>query len=92
MLVSKYNDLWDHTVMRITNAEKKRGVVDGNHRTGDYEKFVNDMVVRLKRITHVEKLHYAIAVLKERGHEEVVQIYEGRLMMEKFLECHRKGR
>lgn len=92
MYVSKYNELWNHTMMRVTNAEKKRGVFDGFKRTGDYENFVNDMVLRLKRITHKEKLYYAIEVLKERGHNEIVEIYEGRLLMEKFLEVHRKGR
>ena len=77
MYINKYSVLWEHTEMRIKNAEEKS--------KGNNEKFVVAMVARLKKITHIEKVHYAIAVLKERGHEDVVDIYEGRLLMEEFL-------
>ncbi|MFW6242899.1 MAG: hypothetical protein ACOC2W_01960 [bacterium] len=73
--VSRYDKLWDHTVMRIENAENK---------AKNYQDFTKKMVTRLKRIKHEEKIHYAIAVLKEKGYDEVVDIYEGRLVMDKL--------
>lgn len=82
MTVSRYSELWDHTVMRIRTAEKQ---------TKTNEDFVKKMVTRLKRIKHEEKIHYAIAVLKERGHMDVVDIYEGRLLMEHFLKQNANG-
>lgn len=77
-VVIKNSDLWKHTEMRIINAEKKS--------LGDNKKFVIQMVSRLKKIQHIEKIYYAIAVLQERGHNDVVDIYNGKLIMEKFLE------
>ena len=54
MYINKYSELWDHTCMRIENAESK---------SKNYEQFARQMVTRLGRITHIEKVHYAIAVL-----------------------------
>lgn len=76
MTVIKRNQLWDHTEKRIINAENK---------SKNNEEFVKKMVTRLSRITHQEKIYYAIEVLKERGHNDVVDIYEGRLVMDEFL-------
>lgn len=73
--VDRYDQLWGHTIMRIENAEKK---------AKNYEDFVKKMVTRLKRIKHEEKIHYAIAVLKEKGYDEVVDIYEGKLLMDQM--------
>jgi hypothetical protein len=65
--------------MRIRNAEEKAN--------GNNEKFVNAMVSRLKKITHKDKVMYAIEVLKHLDHNDVVDIYEGRLLMEEFLKA-----
>lgn len=80
--ISEYNELWDHTMNRIITAERK---------AKDYQDFVRKMVTRLNRITHEEKIHYAIAVLKKRGHNDVVDIYEGRLLMDHFLKQSQGG-
>lgn len=72
--INRYTELWDHTMMRVHNAEAKSN--------GDYQKFVNQMVTRLKRITHEDKLHYAIAVLQYLGYDELVDIYEGKILMD----------
>jgi len=64
--------------MRIRNAEQKctvNGILDK-------EKFIKQMVTRLHRIQHIEKVHYAIKVLIERGHQDVAEIYDSRLVME----------
>lgn len=68
--------LWEHTETRIINAEKS---------AKNYNDFVKKMVTRLNRITKEEKIHFAIAVLKDRNHHSLVDIYEGRLIMDKFL-------
>ncbi len=73
--VMKFGRLWDHTVIRVENAEKQ---------SKDYQDFVKKMVLRLRRIKHEEKIHYAIAVLEEKGYHEVVDIYKGRLLMNKM--------
>lgn len=85
--IDRYSELWDHTMMRIRNAESK-ATVNGKFNN---EKFVTQMVTRLKRIEHIEKVHYAIAVLKATGHDDVVDIYEGRLLMEDFLKASGQG-
>ena len=76
MTIVKRDQLWRHTERRIIAAEEK---------AKSNEEFVKKMITRMNRITHQEKIHYAIEVLKERGHNNVVDIYEGRLVMDEFL-------
>lgn len=71
------NDLYEHSLMRIENAEMKS--------KGDNVKFVQLMTTRLKLIKHQDKIHCAIQILKNRNHQDVVDIYEGRLLIEEFL-------
>lgn len=76
--IDKYSELWRHTVMRIQNAEQK-ATVNGKL---DNEKFTKQMITRLHRIQNIEKVHYAISVLLDRGHKDVAEIYDSRLVME----------
>lgn len=71
--VRNYGELWEHTMKRIVDAEKK---------AKNYQDFANKMVTRLKRIKHNEKVYAAIAVLYERKHYEIVDIYDGKLLMD----------
>lgn len=73
--ISNYGELWTHTVKRIQDAEKK---------AKNYEEFAKKMVTRLKRITHEEKVYCAIAVLHEKGYQEIVDIYDGKLLMDEL--------
>jgi hypothetical protein len=75
--VYKNDKLWNHTQMRIDNALKKAN--------GDNEKFTSQMVTRLKRIGHEEKLYYSIAVLKEMGYENIVDMYEGKVLINEMM-------
>lgn len=80
--VNRYDELWSHTVMRIRNAEEKatvNGILDKN-------KFTKQMVTRLNRIEKIEKVYYAISVLIERGHQDVAEIYDSRLVMDILAE------
>lgn len=77
--MSRNGELWNHTMMRIRNAEEKA--------KGDNGKFVSAMVSRLKKITHKDKVTCAIEVLKYLKHDDVVDIYEGRLLIEEFLKA-----
>jgi len=74
--IDRYSELWRHTVKRVIDAEKK---------SKNYEEFARKMVTRLKRITHEEKIHYAIEVLRERNHHDIVDVYEGRLLMDEMV-------
>jgi hypothetical protein len=49
------------------------------------------MVARLQRITHEEKIYYAIEYLKQKGYNDVVEIYEGRLFMDEFIKKCQAG-
>lgn len=73
--VSSYGELWDHTKKRINDAEKK---------AKNREEFAKKMVTRLKRIKHEEKVYAAIAVLHEKGYDEIVDIYDGKLLMDEL--------
>lgn len=75
--VYKSSKQWEHAEMRIKNAEAKS--------KGDNKTFVKQMVTRLKKIQNMEKVYYAIAVLEDRNHGDVVNIYNGKLVLEKFL-------
>ena len=83
MYINRHCELWDHTIHRIVEAEKKSN--------GDYDKFAKMMVTRLKRITHEEKIHYAIAALRDRGHNEIVDVYEGKLVMNELVRSFAVG-
>lgn len=75
--VSRHDSLWNHTLDRVISFEKKYPIK---------EKFEQHMVTRLKRIKNLEKVYYTIAILIERGHEDVAEIYDGRLVMESLTE------
>lgn len=75
--ISKHNSLWQHTMDRVLDFEKKYTDKD------DFEK---KMVTRLKRIKNLEKVYYTIAVLVERGHNDVAEIYDGRLVIESLTD------
>ena len=101
--VSKHNPLWDHTMMRVRDAEdnarnkviKKMSDpkwIQKNGGTNFDKEFLQLMVQRLQKITHMEKVYYAIAVLNERGYSDVVDVYEGRILMEEMLKMHDKAK
>ena len=76
--IDKYSKLWDHTMMRIKNSQfkcTKDGVLD-------YEKFQSQMITRLIKIGHEEKIHYAIAVLIVLGFKDIAEIYDSRLVLD----------
>lgn len=83
--VSKYNPLWDHSIMRIRDFTKK-ATKDGIY---DREKFIKLMVGRLRKITNEEKLHYTIAALQhlgatedtdeKTGYQTVLDIYDNKI-------------
>lgn len=74
--VNPYDALWAHTEKRILDAKKKSN--------GDYEKFKNSMVVRLNKMTHHDKIVYAIRVLEKYGYDDIVDIYFSRVVIETF--------
>lgn len=71
--VSIYSAEWDHTMDRVKQFEKKYP---------DKEEFEKKMITRLKRIKNLDKIYYTIAVLVERGHNEVAEMYDSRLVLE----------
>jgi len=75
--IYKDDALWKKTMDRIINFEKKYP---------NKEDFEKHNVTRLRRITNLEKVYYAIAVLIERGHTEVAEIYDSRLVLEMLSE------
>lgn len=82
MYVDRCSDLWRHTKKRVNDAEDKTRNQNGEV---DQIKFAKLMVTRLQRITHEEKIHYAIRYLKDKGYDDIVEIYEGRLFMDEFV-------
>ncbi len=80
--VDRYSDLWQHTKKRVNDAEDKTRNSNGEV---DQVKFAKLMVTRLQRITHEEKIYYAIQYLKDKGYNDIVEIYEGRLFMDEFV-------
>lgn len=80
--VDRYSDLWQHTKKRVNDAEDKARNPKGEV---DQVKFAKLMVTRLQRITHEEKIYYAIQYLKDKGYNDIVEIYEGRLFMDEFV-------
>jgi len=79
--VDRYNPLWKHTMMRIRNAKDKctvNGVLD-------YEKFKNQMILRLTRIGKDAKIHYTIQALIELGYQEIAEIYDSRLLLDVLM-------
>lgn len=87
--IDKYSDLWYHTKKRVDDAEKK-SYISGSTKV-DQVKFAKYMVARLQRITHEEKIYYAIEYLKQKGYNDVVEIYEGRLFMDEFIKKCQAG-
>jgi hypothetical protein len=81
MYVSKYSDLWKHTQSRINGFLKKAEVASIKNGTDKEEEFTKLMVTRLRRIKHEEKIHYTIEVLKEMGYQDIIDIYDGKLVM-----------
>jgi len=75
--VYKHNPQWAHTMDRVVSFEKKYP---------DKAKFEQHMTTRLKRIKNMEKVYYTIAVLIERGHTDVAEIYDSRLVLEALTE------
>ena len=93
------NELWKHTLMRINNAEieaRKKAEkymsnpkwIKKNGETNFNIEFLKLMVGRLKKITNVEKIYYAIAVLNKKGYSDIVDVYEGRLLMEHMIKSY----
>jgi len=79
--VSRYGQLWDHTMMRIKDARvkcTKDGVLD-------YEKFKNQMILRLTRIGHKEKIYTAIQALVDLGYKEIAEIYDSKLLFDVLM-------
>lgn len=68
--------LWAHTMMRIENAEKT---------AKNFDDFSKKMIARLQKIKHIEKVYYAIEALNQKGYQDLVDVYNGRLVMEKLL-------
>lgn len=82
MTINRYGTLWYHTKKRVDDAENKAKNANGEL---DLGKFAQIMITRLNRITHEEKIYYAISYLKEKGYNDIVDIYEGRLFMDEFV-------
>lgn len=81
MHISKYNELWSHTQSRVNGFLKKAQDAAKKKGTDPEEEFTKLMVTRLRRIKHEEKIHYTIAVLQEMGYQEIIDIYDGKLVM-----------
>lgn len=84
--VDRYSVLWEHTKMRIRNARDKctkDGVLD-------YEKFKNQMILRLTKIGHKQKVYYAMAALVEMGYEEIAEIYDSKLLFDVLMDDEMK--
>ena len=64
--------LWDYSLKRTIDFEEK---------CKSKEEFEKKMLTRLKRIKNDCKIYYAIAVLIERGHHEIAEIYDSRLIL-----------
>lgn len=101
--VSQYDKLWAHTMMRIENAEvsarekAKKHMANPkwrkkNGETNYDQEFLKLMVQRLQKITNMDKVYYAVAVLNEKGYSDVVDVYEDRILMDKMLEMHETAR
>lgn len=73
--IDKDSELWKHTKMRIDDAKNK---------SKDDEQFQKKMVTRLLRIKHDEKVYYAIAYLRDCKYDQVVEIYEGKILMDQL--------
>jgi hypothetical protein len=73
--IDKHSELWKHTKMRIDSAKSK---------AKDDEDFQKKMVTRLLRIKHDEKVYYAIAYLRDCKYDQVVEIYEGKILMDQL--------
>lgn len=71
--INKYSELWSHTKMRIDNAENK---------AKDRDDFCKKMIQRLMKIKNRQKVDYAIAYLKEKGYEDIADMYESKIMMD----------
>ena len=76
--IDKWSPLWEHTMMRIKNAEAKCT----KNGTLDYEKFQSQMITRLIRIGHEEKIHYAISALIDLGYKDIAEIYDSKLVLD----------
>lgn len=73
--VNTNSELWHHTKMRIDNAKNK---------AKDEEDFKKKMVQRLLKIKKEEKVYYAIAYLRDCEYNEIVEIYEGKILMDEL--------
>lgn len=101
--VYKRSEMWEHTIMRITNAEadaRKKAEkkmndpkwIKKNGSTNYDQEFLQLMVQRLQKITNMEKVYYAIAALNEKGYSDVVDVYEGRILMDQMLKMHEQAK
>lgn len=101
--VSKSDEMWRHTMMRIHDAEDRARERASKHmydikwirKNGEtnYDKeFLKLMVQRLQKITNMEKVYYAIAALNEKGYSDVVDVYEGRVLMDQMLKMHEQSK
>lgn len=97
------NEMWSHTMMRINNAEadaRKKAEkhmadpkwIKKNGETNYDQEFLKLMVQRLQKITNMEKVYYAIAALNEKGYQDVVDVYEGRILMDQMLKMHEQSK
>ena len=80
--VDRYDPLWKHTMKRIKESREKctkDGVLD-------YEKFKNQMILRLTRIGHKQKIHYAMQALVDLGYQEIAEIYDSKLLFDVLMD------
>lgn len=73
--VNKSSKLWKHTQMRIDNARKK---------SKSEEDFEKKMVTRLMKIQNFEKVYYAIEYLNELGYNNIVDIYNSKILLDEL--------
>lgn len=73
--VNKFSRLWEHTKMRIDNARKK---------AKNDEDFEKKMITRLMKIQNVEKVCYAIEYLNELGYDNIVDIYNSKMLIDEL--------
>jgi hypothetical protein len=97
------DEIWRHTVMRIKNAEAAAREkaekhmndlkwINKNGTTNFDKEFLKLMVQRLKKITNMQKVYYAMAVLNEYGYTDVVNVYEGKVLMDHMLMMHEQSK
>lgn len=84
-----WSDEYKHAKKRIIEAEQKAqktAIAKGLSKEEEHQVFYNAMAARLKKIKTEDKIHYAIAVFKEKGYTDLVDLYESGLLFDAMKE------